>query len=174
MTLPSLDSLSGLQFTPDVVIALVLALSVVYGLILGHNKLKTLALSVYVGVVLAGTFGRPLFELLQRSHFDLNGRLGQATVQLIVFGLPVILLEFGRKEHGRKRARGGFGMTFILCVLTAALVISSALALLDPTAVADITGRSILAKEIYTFRLWWLALVPAAVIGENFIKPKEH
>lgn len=154
--------------TTDLVILLIIVIAVLYGLLLGHSKLKTFALSVYVGLVLAQTFGQSLFSQAQK-HLSIS----QNTVTLLLFGLPLLLLELGRKERGRRRGQGGMIITLVLCILTAALVISAGLSLLDPDSLKRTLGDSSLAFEIYQFRLWWLAAVPVAVIGENFIKPRE-
>lgn len=159
--------------TADLIILLIIVIAVMYGLLLGHSKLKTFALSVYVGLVLAQNFGKGLYELLQSSNFTLGGILTDNAVALIVFGLPLLLLELGRKDHRRARARGGMTMTLILCILTAALVISSGISVMNPDAIKSTLDNSTLAWQIYTFRHWWLALVPIAIIGENFIKPKD-
>lgn len=159
--------------TTDLLILLIIVISVMYGLLLGHNKLKTFALSVYVGLVLAQNFGKSLFELLQRNNFDLGGKLTDNAVALIVFGLPLLLLELGRKDHRRSRNNGGMTTTLILCILTAALVISSGISVMNADAIKNTIDNSNLAWQIYTLRYWWLASVPLAVIAENFIKPRD-
>lgn len=167
-----MDNLPAL--TADLIILLIIIIAILYGLLLGHSKLKTFALSVYVGLVLAQNFGKSLHELAVRNNFDLGGKLTDNAVALIVFGLPLLLLELGRKDHRRARHNGGMTMTLILCILTAALVISSGISVMNPDAIKNTIDNSNLAWQIYTFRYWWLALVPLAVIGENFIKPKER
>ncbi len=153
----------------DIIILGVVALVVVYGVLLGHNKLKTFALSVYVGLVLAETLG-------QSAADAVGGRygLGANAVKLVLFIAPLVLLEIGRKDHSRRRARTGMIMTLVLCVLTAMLLVSAGMSLLDPDSLGRTLGNSSLATQIYHLRVWWIGLVPLAIIGENFIKPRDQ
>ncbi len=161
MTIPNL--------TTDLVILAVLSVAVIYGLVLGHNKLKLFALSVYVGLVLAQVFGDPLHNLIKNQiGLSLN------VAKLVVFILPQVLLEIGQRETSRRRPKGGMIMTLVLCVLTGCLVISAGISLFDTDSIKRTVEGSSLAAGIYGLRLWWIAGVPLAVIGENFIKTREH
>lgn len=158
-----------INFTPDLVIIAVIAVLVAYGLLLGQNKLKTLALSAYVGIVIATEVGPVVAQLVPSS----SGWLSANVVRLGLFALPLVLLELGRRSHSR-REHGGMIMTLVLGVLTALLVTASGLALLDDQARAGILGSSWLATTILGLRLWWIGLVPLAVIGESFVRPRER
>lgn len=163
-----------ISYTPDIAILAVLGLIVVYGLVLGRSRLKTLALSVYVGLVIAGELGLSLFNFLASRHL-FSATLNQTNVTLGLFILPLLMLELGRREHhGRGEQKGGMIMTLILAVLTAALTVSSGLHLFDPSSLKHILTGSTLAATVYRLRLWWIATVPLAVIGENFIRSKDH
>lgn len=166
---------SSINFTPDVTIIVVIFALVIYGLLLGRNKIKTLAMSVYVGYVIATELGLRLSEALSSRHLDLGGKLSPNVVVIGLFIAPLVILEFGRREHhGRGSRHGGMLMTMVLCVLTAALVISCGLKLISGDLQQHILADSNLAVAIYGLRLWWIGLVPLAVIGENFIPQKEH
>lgn len=169
MTLPHIS------LTPDVTIVAVLALMIVYGLVLGRNKVKTLALSIYVGLVVATELGAGFYQLLGSHHLDFGSRLSPSNARLTLFILPLLILELGRREHnGRGSGKGGMIMTIILCTLAAALAVSSGLTLLEPSSLKHILASSSLASIIFKFRLWWIGLVPLAVVGENFIRNKDH
>ncbi|MBW3538249.1 hypothetical protein KY386_02025 [Candidatus Parcubacteria bacterium] len=166
-------NLPDINFSLDLVILGVMVLTVLVGVLLGSNKVKTFALSVYVGIVVATEFGTGLYGLLQKNNLDLGGRLTPGSLRLGLFVLPMIALEAGRRQHGR-RERGGLAMTLVLSVLVAALVISSALQLLEPDSLRRVLDGSALAGPIHRFRLWWVAAVPVAVIGESFIRSREQ
>lgn len=166
---------SNLNFTPDLVIFAVFSLAIIYGLVLGHNKIKTFALSVYVGIVLAETFGASLQAWLSAQRWDLNGALSESVVSIILFVLPLVLLEIGKIRHGRSKARGGTVMTILICLATACLLIASGLELLEAATREVATGQSWLAFYIYKYRTWFVAAVPVAIITENLIlRPRDH
>lgn len=142
-----------------------------YGLLLGHNKLKTLALSVFVGIVMVLTFSDSLFSVAQKANWTLGGKITLPVVKIILFALPVIALEFARKEG--KRGGKKLTMTLILCVLTGALLVSSVFSFLDASAIKEITDRSFLAEWIYGLRLVWLAAVPLVVVAESLTGSKK-
>lgn len=162
----------SLSFNTNTVMAIVLSLVLLYGLLLGQQKLKTFALSAFVGLVMVLTFADGLMNLLHKSNINLGGHLSLSLIKLVLFVIPVIILEFGHKEKGK--SRGGITMTLILAVLTAALLISSVISFLASDTAQMVIHQSILADWIYTFRLVWLIAVPIAVVGENFIPSKSH
>jgi L-cystine uptake protein TcyP (sodium:dicarboxylate symporter family) len=169
--------LPNISWTPDVIILVVLGVVIAYGLLLGRNKVKTLALSVYVGIVIASELGIRLHQLMVSHGWDMDGFINQNVVLISMLVLPLLLLEVGRREHhgrGGGHAGGGMLMTIILCILTAALAVSSGLQLLDPDTLKYVTDSSWLATAVHNLRLWWLGAAPLAVIAENFIKPKER
>ncbi|HSX48499.1 MAG TPA: hypothetical protein VLF41_03305 [Candidatus Nanoarchaeia archaeon] len=162
---------SNLNFTPDIIILVILFGLVFYGLLLGRNKIKTLAMSTYVGIVIATELGGRLADLLASKHIS---GLSNNIVLIILFVAPLLILEFGRREHhGRGSKHGGMIMTLVLAVLTAALIISSGLHLLDPETRKTILQQSALATAVSGLRGWWIALVPLAVVGENFIPNRD-
>lgn len=158
-------------FSVDLVILAVVIVTILTGLLLGQERVKTFALSVYAGIVIASELGPVLHKWVQSQNI-LGGTLGTTSVKLILFALPILILEFGRRKH-LKAGRSGFIMKLVLSILTAALLISSALSLFDPIALKRILAESSLAWPIYNFRLWWIALVPVAVLGESFIRSRE-
>ena len=161
---------SKISAGPDSTMLLVFVGLILYGLVLGPNKVKTLALSVYVGIVIATELGAAAANLLISHH--LGGRLSPGTVRLGLFALPLLILEFGRKQHG-KRGHSGMIVTLVLCVLTAALIVSAGLQLLGPDSVNRIIGQSTLGMWVYRLRLWWIVAVPLVVVGESLVRPKE-
>lgn len=165
-------SIPDIALNTNTIIVIVLSLVLLYGLLLGQSKLKTFALSAFVGLVMVLTFADGTLSLLQKTHWDMGGRIGLTTVKLALFALPVIILEFGHKEKSKNR--GGVSMTLALAVMTAALLISSVLSFLDPAVISRVVSESAVADWIYSFRLAWLVGVPVAVVGGNFFQPKSH
>jgi len=171
MSIPHIG-VPNIAFNANTVMVIVLILVLVYGLIMGHNKLKTFALSCFAGLVMVMTFANGLNSIVQKAHWTLGGHLGLTAVKIILFTLPVVILEFGHKEKGKNK--GGFLITMILAVVTAALLISSIISFLDSGAASNILRSSILADWIYTFRLAWLVAVLVVVAAENFMPNKSH
>jgi hypothetical protein len=138
--------------------------SVVLGVVLGHGRLRNTALSCYVGLVLAS-------ELATTLHGYL-GSLSMGTVRLILLGLPILLLAFGRRKlpHG---PRQGVLLVVVLAVATVGLVTSSILMQLDDGARQTVLGGSTITMLAYNFRFLWLGLVPVLVMLEGFVKQGE-
>lgn len=165
MTLPHISP------TPDIIILGVFGLIIVYSILLGRSKIKTLALSAYVGIVLSSEMGTTLYKLLANRglHFELNLN----NFLLLLFMLPLLILSLGR-NHGRGDNKGSLLVNLILALLTAALVVSSGLRLLETSTLERLLGESTLATAIYSLRLWWIGVVPLLIISSSFIHKKEH
>jgi len=149
------------------VIFAVAGLVVLYGFFAGHAKVRNLALSTYVGIVLASQFGTSLHTYLSHGH---NSGFGVGTIRLALFVAPIVLLEFSRRHHARGGHRG-LVVSIIMSILSAGLIIGMGLAQLDATTLKHITDGSIIAFEIYSYRLWLVALIPLLIIIEAFIGP---
>ena len=159
MSIPLIGSLST-----DVIIIAVLAFVVIYGVFMGHSKVRTLALSTYVGLVLSS-------ELAVSLHGAVSS-LSLTTAKLILYLAPVVLLEFGRTHH-LPAARRGMIITMVLAVATAALLVSGFASQLDADGLKHFTGGSSLGYVVYNLRLVWLGAVPGLIVLEGFIKPKD-
>lgn len=159
--------LPSLALNTNTIMAVVLTLVLLYGLLLGQQKLKTFALSAFVGLVMVITFADGLASIVQKG----GGNFSLTVIKLVLFTVPVILLEFGHKE--KSKGSGSLTVTLLLAVLTSALLISSVLSFLNSATVSNITKESILADWVYSFRLAWLIAVPATIVGGNFLASRK-
>lgn len=161
----SLPSLSA-----DAIIIGVIGLVVAYSLIVGYAALVREAISVYVGLVLANNFGPPLYVYL--AHGGGKGYpVTQTEVQLFLLILPIVVLQFGR-HHGHTAHKHSLIVTLIVALLTALLLVSSALSQLNPLSLGSTLNQSNLASWIYQFRLAWLGLVPLAIAFSALVTPR--
>lgn len=159
--------LQQISLSTNIVIFAIIGFVVLYGIFVGHAKLRNLALSVFVGIVLANQLGTGLHDWLVKNHHD---NLSLSTIKLILFIAPIILLEFSRRHHA-KGGHHGMIISVVLSILTAGLIIGMGLGQLQGATLKHITDSSVIAFEIYNFRLWLVALVPALIIAEAFIGP---
>jgi len=151
----------------DGIILAVVGLVVVYTLIAGYAALVRESISIYVGLVLAGNFGRPLYEQITGgagSKFSVS----QTDVQMLLLIIPIVVLQFGRRHH-HSAHRHNLVVTLISALLTALLLVSSALGQLSDLALTTTLEQSNLASWIYQFRLLWLALVPLAIVATGLL-----
>ncbi|HSX41483.1 MAG TPA: hypothetical protein VLF21_02540 [Candidatus Saccharimonadales bacterium] len=165
MELPSLST--------DAIIIGGTALVAVYGMLAGHGALVREAISVYVGIVIASTFGKPLYDYLQHSA---GGGLGvsQTLVQMLLLVVPIVLLQFGhRAPHTGKHGYSHI-VTFSLAVLTSMLIVSNVIAQFDDVTRGHILDQSNLASTIYNLRIAWIGLVPVAIAVSAILRPKDH
>ena len=162
--LPSLQA-HQLNFSANLAIIIIIGLVVVYGLMAGHAKVRNLALSTYVGIVLANQLGSGLHNYILRNH---HGSVNVGLIRLALFIAPIVLLEFSRRHHV-KAAHTGMIVAIILSILTAGLIIGAGMSQLNASMLKHVTDGSIIAFEIYTYRLWLIAIVPVFIIGEAFV-----
>jgi hypothetical protein len=165
--------LPHLNFSTDAAILLTIVAVMLGGIVLGQHRVKTFALSVYVGIVLATQLGDPVFGFLAGRGLTLGTLIGVAKVRMALLALPIILLELGHnKQHSGHRR--GMILTMILSVMTAALLISTVISLIEPDIRQTVLDGSSLASIFYGLRLWWIGLVPVVAIAESFMKSKKE
>jgi hypothetical protein len=146
----------------------------IYGVIAGYTALVRESISVYVGLVLANSFGAAAYRVIAPgadSHFPVS----QVEVRLLLLIAPILVLQLTRRHgHGAGRAKHNLVVTLLLAALTAMLVVSSVLSQLDPTSLASTLLNSNLASWIYQLRLLWLAAVPIAIAVGAIVHPRTH
>lgn len=160
--------LPHINLSTDTAILAIIAFVVVLGLALKKDRLRHLALTVYMGLALAYELGTPLTGYI-------NGH-GQSftlgTIKLALFVAPILLLAFGGGKHGKHKAGQRLIMTLITSVLLACLIVATALDLMDRSAASSLLGQSQIATILYSLRLVWLGTVPVSILLSLFIKPK--
>jgi hypothetical protein len=153
----------------DIIIIGATGLVVLYGFVAGYGALVREAISVYVGLVLASSFGQPLYDFIQQQSGD-NAAVSQTIVQLALFAIPIIILQFVR-HRPHTHHQDSYIITFILAILTGLLFVSSVLTQLDQVTLSHIIDDSSLAGWIYDLRLVWIGAVPVAIAAGAIIKP---
>lgn len=165
----NLNSLSHISLNADMVIIGVFVLFIALGAF-AAERVKHLALSAYVGLVIATSLGTSTQKLLN-SH-GLNFSLDRTKV--ILFILPVLALSLTHAKP-RKGHRNNTIMSMLMALAVAGLFISSVLFILEPASTAKILGDSTLATFVYKFRLVWLVAVPVAAVAASLSKgDKKH
>lgn len=159
-----------ISLSVDLVILATFLAVVVVGFALGQERMRGFALSIYVGLALAIELGDPASKLLA-SH---GTSLTAGRVRLTLFALPILILTLTHHPHGRGKRRGMI-IPMVLSIVMAALIITSAIHLMDPEMSRQILGSSSLADPLNRLWLVWLVLVPVAAIAEIFGKSgKKH
>ena len=159
------------SFSTDLIIIAVILVVLVYGMIAGQVSLIRETISIYVGIVLASTFGEPLLEFSKSTGGE-NLPINLMMVKLTLLILPVLILQFAHhKAHGREHA--SIIITMVLAVLAGMLFVSSIIDQLDGPLFDQVMSESNLAAQIYNLKLAWLGLVPVAIAASAIFKPKQ-
>lgn len=160
----------------NAVILLVIGLVLLYSLLAGYGALVRESISVYVGLVLAASFGKPLYDYASRSAGH-NFPATQMEIQILLLVLPIVILQFAKLHIGHAGHHGHKHnpvVTLVLAILTALLMISSVLTQFDPLTLNRTIENSNLASWIYDLKLAWLGAVPLAIAASAIIKPRRH
>jgi glucan phosphoethanolaminetransferase (alkaline phosphatase superfamily) len=143
-----------------------------YGLVAGQASLIRESISVYVGIVLATTFGGPLYEYSKNASLG-SFQVTETMVKLVLLALPVVLLMFAHmRSHTKHHA--SIIVTLVLAIFSSLLVVSSVLMQLDPVNLSHVTDESTLALMINQFQLAWLGAVPIMIAIAAFFKPRDR
>jgi hypothetical protein len=158
MTLPAINT--------NIIIIAILAVSGLYGLVGGKQRLRLLILSVYVGIVLAEQFSSLVAPTLHM--------LGPDQISLLLLGLPILLFGFFGVSHMKGHSKGAAIANIIVGILTGALIIASAVHLFPTSEMTAVDSSSFLAMNLQQFHLWILGLLPAVALLFGFMKGEKH
>ncbi len=166
-SLSVIKMLPHINLSVDVVILGTFALVVLFGFALGQERLRSFALTIYVGLALA-------YELSGIVGDFVNGHgqsFAPASIRLSLFVAPILFLAFGKHSKSKKHQKGLI-ITLVTSVLIACLIVASYMHLMDPKTTVEYLNNSQIATQLFNLRLVWLAAVPIAIIVGMFIKPK--
>jgi hypothetical protein len=141
-------------FNPDTIIAIVLVAAALYGFIGGTIRVRSLILSVYVGIVLATTAAATVAPYLKSW-----GTLG---IDLALLGLPVILFALPpHRSHGHK----GNSIINILTGLAAgAFLVVAALHVMPPSVETQTATNSLFASNLDGLYIWFVIFMPLVAL----------
>lgn len=153
--------------TWDLVILVFFAASVVYGFLMGKDKILATILGAYVGLVIANQWGARVFNLVSSQTGVLNtgwmhGSLSVFIVKVVLFALVllVIAMKGNLLPHlpGSSNGIFGFAIPLVYSFLSAALIASSVLDFLPPDARGQIVEKSLIVAPLVAYYSWWLIL----------------
>ena len=151
--------------TWDLVLLVFLAASIIYGFLLGKDKIMITILGTYVGLVIANQWGAQAFNWISGQSGVLNtgwmhGSLSIFIVKTALFA--IVLLIIALKGGWLTRAPGGgpFGMIMplVYSVLNAGLIAASILDFLPEETKKQVVEKSMIAAPLVTYYSWWLIL----------------
>jgi hypothetical protein len=160
----------------DGAIIVITILIFVYGIIAGYTALVRESISVYVGLVLANSFGSAAYNAITHgtgSHFPVSS----VDVRMVLLIAPILVLQLTRRHghsHGSGSHKHNLVVTLLLAALAAMLVVSSGLSQLSQSSLANTLLNSNLASWIYQLRLLWLAAVPIAIAVGAVLHPRHR
>lgn len=154
MSIPALDS--------NIISIAILAIVALYGAMAGVGRLRTLILSIYVGIVLSTQLTAIAAPYLQF--------IGNDNIPVFLYLLPIVLFGFSLgKQSGHDR--GSTVAALLLGLLAGCLVVSAGLYIMPLSIAQNISDSSFIAMNLSKYHLYLIAGLPlAALIGPLFKK----
>lgn len=168
MTLPS--QLPNISFTTDIFIIIAIAATTVVGSMIGHARLKLLAMSMYVGAGVA-LLAMPLLHSMIGAP---GGLLSLANLKFLSFGLciGVLGLTGGNAYHHASRTSGVVNL--VTAALSGLLLVTLCFMLMDAGARDATVNSSAIASMLYDTRLVWLLGAPVMLMVGGLLHGKRH
>jgi len=153
--------------TWDLVLLVFLGASLVYGFLMGREKVVVTLLGAYVGLVIANQWGAAAFSMINHQNAVINnqwmsGNLSVFVVKVVLFAAVLLLvaLKGGLLSHSLGGGGGlmGFAVQAGYSVLNAALIASSILNFLPEETKKQVVDGSLIAAPLVNLYAWWLIL----------------
>ncbi len=151
-------------FNPSTQILIAFVALLAIGLVLGEIRMQRIAMSSYVGLVIATFLGGPLYKLLTNVKFV---DLGESAIKIILFVATVLLLSFHRKSDFMHKGKISI-KSAILSFLTAGFISTSILNMLNQATLNKFLTDYNIVAMLYTFRFWFMGLTAAWIVIMNF------
>jgi hypothetical protein len=154
--------------TWDLVLLIFFGVSLVYGFLMGREKVILTLLGAYVGLVIANQWATSAFGLItNHSSAVLNdqfvsGNVSIFTVKVALFLVTILIIAFrgGLLAHSFMGGRGivALGIQTGYSLLNAALIAASILEFLPPDVKSRVVEGSVIAGPLVSAYAWWLIL----------------
>jgi hypothetical protein len=149
---------------PDTIIAAIFAAGAVYGLVGGMVRVRSLILSIYVGIVLA--------ETLANVVAPMTKNLGTDQIDLILLGLPVLL--FALPRHRAHVQKGNPLVNIATGLLAGVFLIVAGLHVLPPSTVTQLANGSYFVTLLSSLYIWFIVGMPFAALLPHFLQERHR
>jgi hypothetical protein len=168
MQLPSVDVFIGLFFL----------IGVVYSFLLQRGKTITTLCSVYIGIVIASSFSQTIFEFFNGNKVIANqvwvrGNTSTSTIAIVLFLASIILVSGAINSKNNKSDDISVTEVLVYSVLMIALILATVMGFLPEAARNHYIDTSVVAKYIYTWRIFFVVMPPIMLIILNWKKDKK-
>lgn len=159
-----------MQITWDLFILLVFGVFVIYGALIGKNKILGILVNLYVALAVVLVAGDLIYDFASNFQLLTNNftitEFGAKTLSLVIItGILTIKSEVsGLDTEGNIPQL----MTALYGFLAAGLFLSSAFAFMSPSELLAVDSN--FANVVYNFRAAWVAAPVALMIASGFIK----
>jgi len=152
--------------TWDLVLLVFFAASVVYGFLMGKDKIMVTILGAYVGLVIANQWGARVFSLVSEESAVLNdswiqGNLSVFIVKVVLFAIVLLIVALRGgllTQITGNNGVMGMVMPLVYSVFSAALIAASVLDFLPEDPRRQVIEKSIIAAPLVAYYSWWLIL----------------
>lgn len=146
----------------DTIFAALLAATTLYGLVGGSNRVRSLIVSIYVGIVMA--------ETLQSTVAPLTHGIDPNQLELILLGLPVLL--FTLPWHNSHAETGSTLLNLLAGLAAGAFLITAGLHVIAPSLSTQVASNSLIATQLGGSYLWFVLAMPLVALAPHFMKSK--
>lgn len=160
-----------MSLTWDLIILLVFAVSVIYGALLGRNRILGILVNSYIGIVVAEVMGETIYNAFSGLQYVSANFLtsvfgAKVLVMIVVIGLLALRSELsGIEGYGFSKVQGA-----IYGFLTSGLLLSSAISFMTESEKVSLFAESNFASLIEGYYVIWVVAPVLVMIGSTFIK----
>ncbi|MBU1082862.1 hypothetical protein KKE14_00235 [Patescibacteria group bacterium] len=169
--------------TWDLVLLIFFGVSLIYGFLMGREKIILTLLGAYVGLVIANQWATSAFGLItNQSSTILNdkfvsGNVSIFTVKVALFVVTILVIAFrgGLLGHAFMGGRGIVSL-FVqtgYSFLSAALIAASILEFLPLDVKSRIVEGSLIAGPLVSAYAWWLVLPVIMMAMTGFLSRED-
>lgn len=159
-----------MQITWDIFIMLVFGVFVIYGALIGKNRILGILVNLYIALAVILVAGDLIYDLASNLQLLTNNftvtEFGAKTLSMVLItGILTIKSEVSGLDSGDSLSTV---MTALYGFLAAGLFLSAAFAFMSPSELLAVDSN--FANIVYNFRAAWVLAPIALMFGGSFIK----
>jgi hypothetical protein len=168
MQLPSVDVFIGLFFL----------VGIAYGFLLQREKTITTLCSIYMGLVIANSFSKTLYDFFNGNSTIANqvwirGNASISTISIVLFLLSIILISASINSRNKKSDEISLLEVIVYSFLMVALILSSILGFLPELTRIHYREVSQAAEILWDYRTLFVLAPPVMLVVLNWKKKEK-
>lgn len=162
-----------MEITWDLFVLLAFAVTIIYGALLGRNRILGILVNTYIGIAVATVIGEPVYNMVSGVEF-ISRNLAASVFGAKMLVLVIVVAALSLRSEIADIGNAGFSrfQGSVYGFLTAGLILSSAVSFMSDSEKMNFFNESNFVNLVAGYHAIWIVAPVLVMVGATFLKGK--